>query len=662
MKSCESQELLSVVTPVYNAIEYLPVLYGCLRAQSYGNWKWIVVNDGSTDGSGKMLKDWAARDDRIIYYETRNSGSAKQPRDMGVYKSPSRLVMCIDADDYVAPDYMQKMLERMADTGADIVYSVMRFIDNEGKCRLELPVSGFDRTKVYVGRELVRETIPDWRISGIGLYDKTVWNNLSYPEKKVPVWMNSDEVDERLCLVAAKTVAFADAVYYYISHGESITKRFSPKLFHRLKTDRVLLDFIKKEFGKESIEYTLINRQMSYTWRSSMALYVRNFHRLYAERDMIYRDLSENFRLTDTACLSVADRIKFLNLWSFRLVFFLFCLKYSPKCLIGRTLLRFFPSFCAWPFFRSMAEKEMAERISTLYNEDNAGKVAVGYVIPVSCGETSHDGLVDRLRGAVSVYMICKETGRSLKIHFVSPFRLTDYIVPNIYDWYVDPGGVSFCRSDTETIILDTATDTSWERRCQKRFLRRRLARSSRQLHVYTNASFCYDGRFGQLFSELFRPSAKLQEHIDEIKSQIGSRYISVSARFLNLLGDSAEEYYSEPLPVDERKALTDECVGKIKELHDRYKGHRILVCSDSIGFQKMAAELEYTSIISGAVSHMGDGAPYTYEYYEKAFLDFFTIAGAERVFLLKESRMANSGFTYAAALSEGKECEMINF
>lgn len=663
MENRSQSELLSVVTPVYNAMRYLPVLYGCLCTQSYGNWEWVVVNDGSTDGSGSMLKEWAAADGRIRYYESGNSGSAKQPRDMAVYYSSARYIICIDADDYVDADYLQKMYGRLVETKADIVYPVMRFASEDNKCTLELPVDGFDRTEVYCGRDLVRETLMGWRIGcNGGLYDKAIWNNLSYPEKKTPVWMNSDELDERLYLVRAKRVAFADTVYHYVNHGESITQNFSPKRFHRLKTDRELLGFVRKEFGGAGKENSLMDRQLFCTWRSGMALYVRNFRRLYSCRDIIFKDLAENFTLIDKGCLTARERIMFLNLCSFKLIFVLFCLKYSPVCLFDKILIRLFPGFYAWAFYRRRTEREMARQIAASYKKGGDGRGAAGYTVSVFCGNTAHGGLVDRLRGAVSVYKICKETGRDFKIYFVHPFPLTDYLVPDKYDWTVTPGGISFYKDDSERIVLDTAVNSLWERRWQKGYLTRRLVGTDRQAHVYTNASFCYDYDFGQLFNELFRPAEALRKHIDGLKSKIGGRYVSVSARFLNLLGDFNEENYSEPLHPDGQGELVDGCISRIEELHERYADCRILVCSDSTGFLKRADELEYTFVIPGTVSHIDNDRPHSYGYYEKTFLDFFTIADAERVFLLKERRMMDSGFPYAAALLKGKEYEVIRF
>lgn len=330
---CKDDELISIVTPVYNAAEFLPRLYGCLRAQSYGNWEWVVVNDGSTDGSGTLLKELAENDGRIRYSECRNSGSAKQPRDKAVALASARYVLCIDADDYVPSGYVQTMYERKCETGANIVYPIMRSIAGD-RIVNELPAAEFDRRKVYRGRNLVRETLDGWRIGCVGgLYDKTVWTNTGHTGSGTEVWMNSDEVDERLYLTNAGKVAFADTYYYYVTNDFSITRIFSPKLFQRLKTDRILNAFIKDEFGRESEEYARAGRQMFRTWRDCMTLYVIHRHRLGPSHKAIYGDLRENFNMTDVSLLSAKERLKYLNLFCFSLTFLLFRIRYSPARL-----------------------------------------------------------------------------------------------------------------------------------------------------------------------------------------------------------------------------------------------------------------------------------------------------------------------------------------
>ena len=68
-----------------------------------------------------------------------------------------------------------------------------------------------------------------------------------------------------------------------------------------------------------------------------------------------------------------------------------------------------------------------------------------------------------------------------------------------------------------------------------------KIVNSDKQLHIYTNAGFVYDYGYSVLFNELFKTSERLQKSIDFYLKDIGSNYISISARFLDLFGDFNE-------------------------------------------------------------------------------------------------------------------------
>ena len=97
--------------------------------------------------------------------------------------------------------------------------------------------------------------------------------------------------------------------------------------------------------------------------------------------------------------------------------------------------------------------------------------------------------------------------------------------------------------------------------------------------------------------------------------------------------------------------------------LHDRYPGKHILVNSDSTTFLQTAAKLDYVYVIPGNITHI-DGKNDTDEYnaYEKTFLDFFMIANAERIYLLRTGQMYNSGYPFAASKIYNRPFEKIEF
>jgi hypothetical protein len=96
-----------------------------------------------------------------------------------------------------------------------------------------------------------------------------------------------------------------------------------------------------------------------------------------------------------------------------------------------------------------------------------------------------------------------------------------------------------------------------------------------------------------------------------------------------------------------------------IKEKHPR---QRLVICSDSTTFIREAQRHFDIVTTPGTISHIGNDDVHNYEYYEKTFLDFYIIAGASEVYLLKGPHMMKSGFPYAAALVGRKTLHIIDF
>lgn len=665
MNSSNEKILLSVVTPVYNGERFVQEAYDCLCRQTHKNWEWVVVDDGSTDRTPALLHTLEEQDSRIRFFQQPNSGSAKQPRDHAVYESKGEFVIPLDIDDLLCDDYLEQMLSRQQATDADIVYPQMHIVDlATGRTTMTLPKKGFDTTKVYAARDLVRETAPEWNIGcNGGLYRRHAWINMSWPEKKEPVWMNSDEVDERLYLIHAHTAAFSQAVYYYQNHKQSITARLSPKVFHTQKTCLQLLDIMEQEFGKNSEEYRRMNRRAFCDWRWKMSLYVKHHDQLANAEADIHQNLAECFGRLDASLLSTSERIQFLNLCHFPLLLALFCLKYNPRLLLEKIMQRLSPRAYADLFIRKRTESEMRRQMTASYSQGQQLDHYEPYVISMFCGNVSSGGLADRLRGAISTYMACQATGRNFRLLFTHPFTLSDYLVPNEFDWRVAPEEVTFSPSQSAILIADAVLDSKQERTKHKQLLIKELSKNGNlQSHVYTNAAFCYDSDYGRLFHQLFKPSPTLQEHLDVIQSEIGGPYITVSARFCNRMDDFNEEVYCEPLSSQERERLLALCLKQTERLIASHPDSRLVVCSDSTTFIEAVCRQFNAYTIPGTISHIGNDGTHHYDYYEKTFLDFFTIAGARHIYLLKGSYMMQSGFPYAASLIGNRPYRIIQF
>ena len=663
--SSDGKPLISVVTPVYNGERFVQEAYDCLNRQTYTNWEWVVVDDGSTDDTLNRLRALAERDERVSVYTQPNSGSAKVPRDHAVYEAAGSLLVPFDIDDLLSDDYLELMLHRLQETDADMVYPQMLFIDlDTGKTTETLPVSDFDTQRIYEARQLVRETAPEWRIGcNGGIYRRETWINMSYPEKHEPVWMNSDEVDERLYLIHARRAAFCQARYYYRNHQTSITNAISPKQFHTLKTCLQLLDIAEREFGKDSEEYRRMQRRAFYDWRCKMKLFVTHYDALESAQDEVHLSLKACSERIDPQFLTWRERMQFLNFRHFGLLLVLFCLRYAPNVLGQKLTKRYCPNAYREKYARPRIEQKMRLQMAESYEQGQPLAHFEPHVVSMFCGNTESGGLVDRLRGAVSTYMVSQQCGRSFRLHFTFPFRLEDYLMPNDYDWRIPPDEVTFAKPQTAIILSETIDDSPAERLQQKQCLTDGMRRSGdRQTHVYSNAAFCYDQDFAKVFNHLFRPAPRLSLHLDSIRAEIGGAYMTFSARFCNLFDDFNEEVYSEPLLPTERDKLLSECMNQMGKVIARYPHLRPVVCSDSIRFINEARQHFDVYSIPGTISHIGNDGEHQYEYYEKTFLDFFTIYHAEHVCLLCGPRMMQSGFPRAAALAGGRPFELISF
>lgn len=112
--------LISIIIPVYNAEKYLGRCLSSIERQTYKNFEVIIVNDGSKDSSRKIAEDFAEKDRRIKIINKENGG-VSSARNTGLSAVNGEFVAYIDADDYIADDYFEKLYSEAEKTGADIV-------------------------------------------------------------------------------------------------------------------------------------------------------------------------------------------------------------------------------------------------------------------------------------------------------------------------------------------------------------------------------------------------------------------------------------------------------------------------------------------------------------------------------------------------------------
>ncbi|MBQ9312275.1 MAG: glycosyltransferase family 2 protein [Bacteroidales bacterium] len=127
------QDLISVITPCYNAEKYIFDTITLVMQQSYTHWELLVIDDCSTDSSAEIIKDLAKQDDRIKYYKTSSpSGSPSLPRNIGIENAQGKYIAFLDADDNWKKDKLEKQYKYIKEYNVDFVYSNYEKIDSKG--------------------------------------------------------------------------------------------------------------------------------------------------------------------------------------------------------------------------------------------------------------------------------------------------------------------------------------------------------------------------------------------------------------------------------------------------------------------------------------------------------------------------------------------------
>lgn len=140
---------VSIIMPCFNAAHDLAESIGSIQRQSHKDWELIVVDDGSTDNTPKVLNHYAAHDDRIkpLFLTRAQGGNAGKARNAGVAVAKGRYIAFLDADDCWYPNKLKAQLEFMNEKGASISTTYTDIIDGDGHIvghyRPKLAVAGW---------------------------------------------------------------------------------------------------------------------------------------------------------------------------------------------------------------------------------------------------------------------------------------------------------------------------------------------------------------------------------------------------------------------------------------------------------------------------------------------------------------------------------------
>jgi len=232
--------LLSIIIPVYNKEQFLENCFNSIFEQTFKDFELILINDGSTDGSGKICDDFKMKDDRIKVFHQENKG-VSATRNLGIELSSGDYIGFIDADDEIEKDMYELLIRNIIDSNSDIsacrmkvtfpnktaiphTSSSIKIYDNEQALRLNL-LGEFDRSannKIYKS-----SLISDIKFSG-SIYEDILFTCKAF-------------------LLAKQTISEDTIKYNYIVRDNSVSiSKFNPKYFQTIAVSAEMLSIVSK--------------------------------------------------------------------------------------------------------------------------------------------------------------------------------------------------------------------------------------------------------------------------------------------------------------------------------------------------------------------------------------------------------------------------------
>lgn len=237
---------ISLIMPVYNAEKYLEKCLNSIINQTYTNIQIIIVNDGSTDKSFDLCKNYAEKDNRIVLINKENRG-VSSARNEGLALAVGEYIGFIDADDYIEPDMIERLTINAIDNNADVSMCGFLLERTDGTFRNKVLARVIIR---YSGVEAINNILYRYEFHGF------VWNKLFSREiikGDIPKSFDEDiHVYEDLlfcyeCIIGSDCIVYDNKQYYhYIIHDNQTSAGFSTRKLTSLKAFEKMIDYTKQ--------------------------------------------------------------------------------------------------------------------------------------------------------------------------------------------------------------------------------------------------------------------------------------------------------------------------------------------------------------------------------------------------------------------------------
>lgn len=240
-----AEPVISVIVPIFNTEKYLSRCIGSIVCQSLENIEILLIDDGSTDHSGELCDQWAAKDKRIRVIHKRNGGLS-DARNAGLDAARGQFIGFVDSDDFIHRDMYLALHNAMIENHCDVAEAGYQEF-HEGD-----PLSDFgadESVTVYTKKQAVISAIMDhhcvtyvWN----KLYKRELWKAIRFPSGKI---FEDAFTTYKVLNLTSKVAKLNEVFYYYLQRRGSIANSgFSVKMLDHCEALDGMMRFVGKEY------------------------------------------------------------------------------------------------------------------------------------------------------------------------------------------------------------------------------------------------------------------------------------------------------------------------------------------------------------------------------------------------------------------------------
>lgn len=211
--------MISVIVPVYNVEKYLERCVKSIAAQTYKDLEILLIDDGSTDKSGKMCDDFQQTDSRIKAFHKQNGGLS-DARNYGIEHSAGEFISFVDSDDYIDEKMLETLHRLITENDADLaVCSAMDVFEGKEVTQVK-EIKEFNLNKVESYKYMLRgDGIPS---ACNKLYKRQTVGDVRFPVGKL---YEDGFFTPQILKKVEKTAVTSKPMYYYFRRADSITTK-----------------------------------------------------------------------------------------------------------------------------------------------------------------------------------------------------------------------------------------------------------------------------------------------------------------------------------------------------------------------------------------------------------------------------------------------------